>query len=126
MTQAKRHIHVNAFNMNCVGHIHHGLWTHPRDRSTEYGTLAYWTHIARVLEEGLFDGIFIADVVGYYDVYQGGVDLTLREGIQLPVNNRSEEHTSELQSQSNLVCRLLLEKKKKNTKVQHQPSTYKQ
>src|SRR2546430_5091569 len=33
---------------------------------------------------------------------------------------RSEEHTSELQSQSNLVCRLLLEKKKKNTK-QRQP-----
>src|SRR2546430_13652152 len=30
---------------------------------------------------------------------------------------RSEEHTSELQSQSNLVCRLLLEKKKKKTKV---------
>src|SRR5438270_1038247 len=29
--------------------------------------------------------------------------------------NRSEEHTSELQSQSNLVCRLLLEKKKSNT-----------
>src|SRR5688572_31726193 len=28
--------------------------------------------------------------------------------------DRSEEHTSELQSQSNLVCRLLLEKKKKN------------
>src|SRR5205085_3826559 len=31
------------------------------------------------------------------------------------VLERSEEHTSELQSQSNLVCRLLLEKKKKNT-----------
>src|SRR2546430_13417000 len=30
-------------------------------------------------------------------------------------NYRSEEHTSELQSQSNLVCRLLLEKKKKRT-----------
>src|SRR5688572_31234984 len=30
------------------------------------------------------------------------------------VHQRSEEHTSELQSQSNLVCRLLLEKKKKN------------
>src|SRR2546430_11099631 len=30
------------------------------------------------------------------------------------VEARSEEHTSELQSQSNLVCRLLLEKKKKN------------
>src|SRR5256886_13192759 len=32
-----------------------------------------------------------------------------------PVNGRSEEHTSELQSQSNLVCRLLLEKKKRRT-----------
>src|SRR2546430_3840378 len=30
-----------------------------------------------------------------------------------PLSGRSEEHTSELQSQSNLVCRLLLEKKKK-------------
>src|SRR5690606_41782987 len=30
---------------------------------------------------------------------------------------RSEEHTSELQSRENLVCRLLLEKKKKNTKI---------
>src|SRR2546430_10179219 len=32
---------------------------------------------------------------------------------QLPTLSRSEEHTSELQSQSNLVCRLLLEKQKK-------------
>src|SRR2546430_7866639 len=32
-----------------------------------------------------------------------------------PTWSRSEEHTSELQSQSNLVCRLLLEKKKKTT-----------
>src|SRR2546427_8327365 len=34
---------------------------------------------------------------------------------------RSEEHTSELQSQSNLVCRLLLEKKKKRTPAQQHP-----
>src|SRR2546427_3465835 len=33
-----------------------------------------------------------------------------------PILCRSEEHTSELQSQSNLVCRLLLEKKKKKNK----------
>src|SRR2546430_9970293 len=35
------------------------------------------------------------------------------------VHTRSEEHTSELQSQSNLVCRLLLEKKKNNTHSRH-------
>src|SRR5256885_7493171 len=34
-----------------------------------------------------------------------------------PVNDRSEEHTSELQSPCNLVCRLLLEKKKKEPKT---------
>src|SRR2546427_6423712 len=34
-----------------------------------------------------------------------------------PAAMRSEEHTSELQSQSNLVCRLLLEKKKKKTRT---------
>ena len=83
----RRHIHVNAFHMNCVGHIHHGLWAHPQDRSTEYHTLKYWTDIAQTLERGLFDGLFMADVIGYYDVYQQGVDVTLRQGIQLPVNN---------------------------------------
>src|SRR5690349_22602724 len=40
------------------------------------------------------------------------VDLHLRLGCQQPP--RSEEHTSELQSRRDLVCRLLLEKKKKN------------
>src|SRR2546430_7504248 len=35
-------------------------------------------------------------------------------------SSRSEEHTSELQSQSNLVCRLLLEKKKKSKPIIHE------
>src|SRR5690242_21606451 len=35
-------------------------------------------------------------------------------GVRRPARNRSEEHTSELQSHVNLVCRLLLEKKNKN------------
>src|SRR2546430_4698776 len=46
----------------------------------------------------------------------GGLSATARKAARLarPLL-RSEEHTSELQSQSNLVCRLLLEKKKKKT-----------
>src|SRR2546421_6591762 len=39
-----------------------------------------------------------------------------RGGADRPSQERSEEHTSELQSRSDLVCRLLLEKKKKKTK----------
>jgi len=84
---AKKKILLNAFNMNCIGHINHGLWTHPRDTSTEYNTLEYWTELARLLERGLFDGLFIADIVGVYDVYQNSVDVTLTESIQLPVND---------------------------------------
>src|SRR5688572_32997430 len=38
--------------------------------------------------------------------------LTLEDAVAIRAIPRSEEHTSELQSQSNLVCRLLLEKKK--------------
>ena len=87
MTQAPKHILINAFNMNCVGHINHGLWTHPRDHSADYRTLEYWTDLARTLERGLFDGLFLADIVGTYDVYQGNVDVPLRESIQLPVND---------------------------------------
>src|SRR2546427_7991389 len=40
----------------------------------------------------------------------------VEDAVDLVVADRSEEHTSELQSQSNLVCRLLLEKKKKKVK----------
>src|SRR2546430_5494980 len=41
-------------------------------------------------------------------------------GVFRGARGRSEEHTSELQSQSNLVCRLLLEKKKKTTRAVQQ------
>ena len=84
---SKKQILLNAFNMNCVGHINHGLWTHPRDTSSQYKTLEYWTELARLLERGLFDGLFIADIVGVYDIYQDSVDVTLKESIQLPVND---------------------------------------
>lgn len=82
-----KQILLNAFNMNCVGHINHGLWTHPRDTSTQYKTLDYWTNLARLLERGLFDGLFIADIVGTYDIYGKSLDVTLKESIQLPVND---------------------------------------
>src|SRR5438034_7276448 len=41
------------------------------------------------------------------------------EGQTLPGGSRSEEHTSELQSHSDLVCRLLLEKKKKKKQTKN-------
>src|SRR2546430_7988460 len=48
--------------------------------------------------------------------FRRNIRAALEHGL---ARRRSEEHTSELQSQSNLVCRLLLEKKKKTTTLLH-------
>lgn len=80
-------ISFNAFEMNCIAHQSPGLWRHPKDRSTEYKDLEYWTDLAKTLEKGKFDGIFIADVLGIYDVYHHTADEALRGAIQVPVND---------------------------------------
>ncbi|GGE11245.1 hypothetical protein GCM10011390_32860 [Aureimonas endophytica] len=82
-----RPIRFNAFDMNCVGHQSPGLWAHPRDRSWTYKDLDYWQDLARTLERGIFDGIFIADVIGYYDVYKGSNFHALHQAAQIPVND---------------------------------------
>jgi long-chain alkane monooxygenase len=82
-----RQIRFNAFDMNCVGHQSPGLWKHPRDRSYKYKDLDYWQDLARTLERGVFDGIFIADVIGYYDVYKGSNFHAIEQAAQIPVND---------------------------------------
>lgn len=82
-----KQIRLNAFDMNCVGHQSPGLWTHPRDRADSYNTLEYWTDLARTLERGQFDAIFLADVLGIYDVYKGSPRTALENAVQVPVND---------------------------------------
>jgi long-chain alkane monooxygenase len=80
-------IRLNAFAMNCVAHQSAGLWRHPRDRSSDYNRLSYWTDLAQTLERGKFDGLFLADVLGVYDVFGQGPQAALREAAQVPVND---------------------------------------
>ncbi|WP_267625813.1 MULTISPECIES: LLM class flavin-dependent oxidoreductase [Gordonia] len=82
-----RPIRFNAFDMNCVAHQSPGLWRHPADRSWDYNALDYWVELARLLETGGFDGLFIADVLGTYDVYAGTDEAAIRQGAQIPVND---------------------------------------
>ncbi len=83
----RRELRLNAFSMNTVGHQSPGLWTHRRDRSLDYNTLGYWTELARILEAGRFDGIFLADVLGVYDVYAGNADAAIANAVQVPVGD---------------------------------------
>jgi FMN-dependent oxidoreductase (nitrilotriacetate monooxygenase family) len=82
-----RQIVLNAFDMNCVTHIVAGTWRHPESAAARYKDLDYWLELAKLLERGLFDGLFIADVLGIYDVYGGGPDAAIRSGAQVPVND---------------------------------------
>src|SRR5690606_40839105 len=56
-------------------------------------------------------------LTGFEDTGKGSAIHIVNDGKSY--NPRSEEHTSELQSRENLVCRLLLEKKKKKIKERH-------
>lgn len=82
-----KQIRLNAFAMNTVGHLSPGLWRHPRDQSRRYTDIHYWVELARTLERGCIDGLFIADVLGVYDVYGGNADAALSTGAQVPVND---------------------------------------
>jgi len=82
-----KQIRLNAFEMNCVAHQSPGLWRHPRDRSRDYKRMDYWIELAKILERGLFDGLFIADVLGVYDVFGGDARAALTHAAQIPVND---------------------------------------
>src|SRR2546430_5612038 len=85
----------------------------------------------------ILESMHLVDTTLFYSPTSGGVKryLTAKHAwlaahsswehtIVVPGRERSEEHTSELQSQSNLVCRLLLEKKKKKNNRPHHTIRY--
>jgi FMN-dependent oxidoreductase (nitrilotriacetate monooxygenase family) len=78
---------LNAFDMNCSGHQSPGLWTHPDDQSHRYKDLDYWTELAQLLERGKFDALFLADVLGVYDVHGDSREAAVRQAAQVPVND---------------------------------------
>ena len=84
---ARKRIILNAFHMNCVVHHSAGLWPHPQDRSSAYTDLNTWIELAQLLEEGRFDALFLADVIGFYDTFRGNRDAALAAGAQVPVND---------------------------------------
>src|SRR2546430_6795043 len=85
------------------------LWTNIDRRFIAMGA-AGW-HLCFDVLDHLLNGTPLGRIVGPEAMKFAGWQRLHAE--------RSEEHTSELQSQSNLVCRLLLEKKKKHHALKH-------
>jgi long-chain alkane monooxygenase len=84
---SKKQLILNLFEMNCVSHITHGLWRLPGNNRERFNDIEYWTELAQLLESGGFDAVFLADVVGAYDVFRGSADTSIREGLQIPNND---------------------------------------
>ncbi len=65
------------------------MWRHPENRSQEYHNIDYWVDLARILEKGKFHGLFIADMLGIYDVYKGpeNIDPVLAGASQFPISD---------------------------------------
>lgn len=79
-----RQIRLNALDQCTPSFLAFGLWAHPRDHALDYTKLSYWLDYAKLLERGLFDALFLADILGVPDVYQGGPDAAFRAGALAP------------------------------------------
>ncbi|CAM2959986.1 LLM class flavin-dependent oxidoreductase [Saccharomonospora xinjiangensis] len=78
-------MHLNLFTECAPVPSFEGLWRDPHDRTAAgYGSLGYWTSVARKLEDACFDALFFADVHGTYDVYEGSWAAAVRNGVQIP------------------------------------------
>ncbi|KAH0842604.1 hypothetical protein AYO21_08010 [Fonsecaea monophora] len=83
--QPKKRILLNAFDMNGIGHISPGQWRNPVDKSKYKNRLDYWINLAKLLDRGKFNALFLADNFGSHDVFGGSHAPAIRAGTQWPM-----------------------------------------
>src|SRR5690625_6390859 len=83
----KKQIRSNGFTQNSVAPHSRGLWRPPADQARRHGDLDYWKDLARLLERGKFDAVFLADVIGIYDVYKNSHRPAIRNAVQVPLHD---------------------------------------
>ncbi|GAB7353445.1 hypothetical protein MBLNU459_g3909t1 [Dothideomycetes sp. NU459] len=82
-----KRILLNAFDMSTIGHLSPGQWKDPQDRSTTKRRLDYWINLAKLLEEGDINALFLADTYGGYDTYENSIDNCIRRAAQWPMTD---------------------------------------
>ncbi|KAJ3540232.1 hypothetical protein NM208_g5151 [Fusarium decemcellulare] len=84
---AKKKILINAFDMSTVGHLSPGQWKNPVDKSATKRDLQYWIDLAKLLDKGGINALFLADTYGGYDTYEGSLDNCIRRAAQWPMTD---------------------------------------
>ncbi|KAF6810826.1 xenobiotic compound family [Colletotrichum plurivorum] len=90
--EGKKQILLNAFDMSTVGHLSPGQWKvsyfrNPEDKSATKRDLNYWIDLAKLLERGGINALFLADTYGGYDTYEGSLDNCIRRAAQWPMTD---------------------------------------
>lgn len=62
-----------------------GQWQNPVDKSSEKNRLPYWINLAKLLERGKFNALFLADNFGSHDVFKGSHAPAIQAGTQWPL-----------------------------------------
>jgi len=82
--------HLLGFIQHGVNSHATGMWRNPTDKiGYHYSRPSYWQHMARTMERGLFDAMFIADELAPYSTYAGSSDATVKYAVQCPTHEPS-------------------------------------
>ncbi len=87
---SKKKAHLLGFIQHGVNSHATGMWRHPQDKvGWHYARPAYWQHLARTMERGLFDAMFIADELAPYNTHGGSSDPIVKYAVQCPTHEPS-------------------------------------
>jgi len=88
MSKEPKQMFLNAFTQCSICHHSKGQWKNPIDGSSQgYKEIEYWVDLAKKLEEGCFDALFLADIHGTYNVYKNSREAAIRHSVQFPSND---------------------------------------
>jgi len=82
-----KEIVLGAFEINGVNLTSQGVWAHPEQQTYRYTQLAYWVELARLLERGCFDFLFLADSYGYPVLHGRTPDVAFEQAVEIPKND---------------------------------------
>lgn len=85
-----KRVHLLGFVQHGVNSHATGMWRHPKDKvGWDYARPAYWQHMARTMERGLFDAMFIADELAPYTTHGNSSDAVVEHAVQCPTHEPS-------------------------------------
>lgn len=85
---SKKRIFLNGFDMFTPSHLSFGQWRRTEDRSrNKRRDLTYWTDLAKILERGDINALFLADTYGQHDTFKNSAEPTVRTACQYPMGD---------------------------------------